>query len=230
MTKWSGKGESIFIKLPRIGSLVYDKLMQESPMQLYYQQIAQELMKNFQGGNLLDVGTGPGRLLQAIHNLNPAIELYGLDISASMISRARKNLTGIKVDLRLGTVRKTDFPGDFFDLVTCSGSFYLWDKPEEGLQEIHRILKRGRSAYLFECDRECDRKVLESSLRENLRHMNLMARFIGPKAIKQALDAAYGKEEVSDIVKRTSFGQSFSIQERTFSRLGMWMCIELKKV
>ncbi len=230
MTKWTRRGETIFIRLPRIGSVVYDNLMQGSPMRLYYHQIAQDLMRNFSDGCLLDVGTGPGRLLQAIHNLNPAIELYGLYISASMMSLAQKNLTGIKVNLRQGNVRKTNFSSDYFDLVTCSGSFYLWDKPEEGLQEIHRILKSGKTAYLYECNRECDRKAMQLSLKENLRHLNVIAKIIGPLAIKQALDAAYSKEEMSDIVKRTSFGHSFSIQEKTISGLAIWLCIELRKV
>jgi ubiquinone/menaquinone biosynthesis C-methylase UbiE len=230
VNKWTGRGETIFIKLPRIGSAVYDNLMQESPMQRYYHEIAQGLMSRFSEGCLLDVGTGPGRLLQAIHNINPAIELYGLDISASMVSRAQKNLAGIKVNLRQGNIRKTDFPSDFFDVVTCSGSFYLWDKPEEGLQEIHRVLKSGNSAYLYECNRECDREAMQLSLRENLRHLNVIAKIIGPLAIKQALDAAYSKEEISDIVKRTSFGNSFSIQEKTISGLAIWFCIELRKV
>jgi ubiquinone/menaquinone biosynthesis C-methylase UbiE len=230
MTKWTRRGETLFIRLPRIGSVVYDKLMQESPMQLYYHQIAQDLMRNFSEGCLLDLGTGPGRLLQAIHDLNPAIELYGLDISAVMISLAQKNLTGIKANLRQGNVRQTDFSSDYFDVVTCSGSFYLWDKPEEGLQEIHRVLKKGKTAYLYECNRECDRKAMQLALRENLRHLSVIAKIIGPFAIRQALDAAYSKEEIRDIVKRTSFGQNFSIQEKTISGLAIWLCIALRKI
>jgi 2-polyprenyl-3-methyl-5-hydroxy-6-metoxy-1,4-benzoquinol methylase len=62
--------------------------MRGSPMELYYKEIAQDLTSRLSAGRLLDVGTGPGRLLQAIHNLNYTIELYDLDISASMIKQA----------------------------------------------------------------------------------------------------------------------------------------------
>jgi ubiquinone/menaquinone biosynthesis C-methylase UbiE len=231
MSKWTSNGETIFLKLPRIGSTIYDHLMQESPMGLFYQQIAQDLMNHFQGGRLLDVGTGPGRLLRAIYDIDPTVELNGLDISPAMINQARKNLKGIDVELRQGDVRKTDFPNDYFDLVACSGSFHLWNQPEEGLQEIHRILKDGRTAYLYEFNRESDREAIRSSLKENLRHMSVMARMLGPLAIKLALDAAYrNKEEISNIVKRTDFGQSYSIQEKTISGLAIWLCIELPKV
>lgn len=229
MTKWTSRGELIFFKLPRIGSLLYDKLMHNSPMQLYYQEIAQNLTNRLPAGRLLDVGTGPGRLLQAIHGINPAIELYGLDISAAMIKQAQKNLSGIAVNLRQGNIRQTDFPSDYFDLVACSGSFYLWNPPEEGLQEIHRVLKRGQRAYLFECDRESDRQAMRVSLRKNLRQVNVLAKIFGPLAITQALDAAYNRKEIGEIVQRTSFARHFSIADIAISGLAMWMRIELRK-
>ena len=40
------------------------------PMQLYYKEIAQDLTSRLSAGRLLDVGTGPGRLLQAICRLS----------------------------------------------------------------------------------------------------------------------------------------------------------------
>jgi ubiquinone/menaquinone biosynthesis C-methylase UbiE len=198
-------------------------------MQLYYKEIAQDLTSRLSAGRLLDVGTGPGRLLQAIHSLNSAIELYGLDISPSMIKQAQKNLFGMDVNLRQGNIRQTDFPGDYFDLVTCTGSFYLWDQPEAGLQEVYRLLKSGQTAYLFECYRESDRQALQEALRKNLRHLNVLSRIFGPLAIKQALEAAYNKNEISDIVKRTSFASSFSLDEITISGLAMWVRIALRK-
>jgi ubiquinone/menaquinone biosynthesis C-methylase UbiE len=229
MNKWTSKGESIFFRLPRIGAVLYDKLMHNSPMQLYYKEIAEDLTSRLSAGRLLDVGTGPGRLLQAIHGLNPAIELYGLDISAAMLKQARKNLYGIAVNLRQGNIRHTDFPNDYFDLVACTGSLYLWERPEEGLQEIYRILKSGQSAILFECDRESDRQALQIPLRENLRQVNMLSKIFGPLAIKQALDAAYSRKEISEIIQRTSFAPHFSVAEVTISGLPMWFRIELLK-
>ena len=198
-------------------------------MQLYYKEIAEDLTSRLSVGCLLDVGTGPGRLLQAVHSINPAIELYGLDISAAMIKQAQKNLSGIAVNLRQGNIRQTDFPSDYFDLVACTGSFYLWERPEEGLQEIYRMLKSGQRAILFECDRESDRQALQLPLRENLRHVNMLAKIFGPLAIKQALDVAYSQKEIGEIVQRTSFAQHFSVADVTISGLRMWVRVELRK-
>ncbi len=198
-------------------------------MQLYYKEIAQDLTNILSAGRLLDVGTGPGRLLQAIHSFNPAIELYGLDISAAMIKQAQKNLSGVAVNMRQGNIRQTDFPSNYFDLVACTGSFYLWDRPEEGLQEIYRILKSGQRAYLFECDRESDRQALQVPLRENLRRENVLSKIFGPLAIKQALGAAYSRQEIGEIIQRTNFAQHFSVADVTISGLRMWVRVELRK-
>ena len=229
MPRWAGRGEEIFITLPRVGSKIYDFLMRESPMQKYYLEIAQDLTSRIPGGRLLDVGTGPGRLIGEIHKINPNIELYGLDVSAAMLQQARKNLAGIPVDLRQGNIRNSGFPDESFDLVACTGSFYLWDRPEEGLQEIYRILKKNACAYLFECRREHDRRELKSALRENLRQVNPIAKILGPLAIRQALDAAYSKNEIVEIGKRSSFRSSFRMDDITLSRIPIWVRVELKK-
>jgi 2-polyprenyl-3-methyl-5-hydroxy-6-metoxy-1,4-benzoquinol methylase len=63
-------------------------------MQLHYREIAQDLTSRLSAGHLLDVGTGPGRLLQAIHSLNPAIDLYDLDISFHDLAGTKESLWG----------------------------------------------------------------------------------------------------------------------------------------
>jgi ubiquinone/menaquinone biosynthesis C-methylase UbiE len=164
-----------------------------------------------------------------VHTLNPSLELFGLDISAAMIGLAQKNLTGIKADLQQGNIRRTGYPDDYFDIVTCTGSFYLWDYPEEGLREIHRILKRGRSAHLYECRHEYDRQALQRALRDNLRHLNMISRIIGPLALTKALRMAYRRDEVTNIVSRTGFAGNFELHEMTFSGLPVWIRIDLRK-
>jgi ubiquinone/menaquinone biosynthesis C-methylase UbiE len=98
----------------------------------------------------LDIGTGHGRLLLEISKLNPKVELYGIDISEKMSECARINLSNINIDLKLGNINHTNFDNEFFDIITCTGSFYLWNTPIEGLNEIFRILKPNKTAILFE--------------------------------------------------------------------------------
>lgn len=164
-----------------------------------------------------------------IHKLNPEIELHGLDISPSMIHKAKVNLSTIPVDLRLGSIRVTDYPNDYFDLVTCSGSFYLWDFPADGLNEIHRILRTGFSAYLYETHTDFDRQHLRESIRENLQSENLVRRFFAPILLMKQLRMAYSKDEIRAIIDKTKFAESFSFESIKLAGLPIWLCIELKK-
>jgi SAM-dependent methyltransferase len=114
-------------------------------MRIQFQEIARELLARTNRGPLLDVGAGHSRLLRETSTVNPDIELYGLDISSAMVRRATKNLAGLKVDLRVANICSTGYEADFFDLVTCTGSFYLWSQPLAGLREVYRILVPGGS-------------------------------------------------------------------------------------
>jgi len=83
--------------------------------------------------------------------MNLRIDLYGLDISTSMLDVATLNLHTVRnVFLRKGNIIKTEYETDFFDCVVITGSLYNWDKPVDGLNEIYRILKTGKTAFIFE--------------------------------------------------------------------------------
>lgn len=89
------RGERFFANAPRFTGSVYDHLTQMKAWTSMYKEIAQDLVLRISRGRLLDIGTGPARLLLEIHRLNPDVELFGLDISDSMVQRAKKNLERI---------------------------------------------------------------------------------------------------------------------------------------
>jgi ubiquinone/menaquinone biosynthesis C-methylase UbiE len=81
------------------------------------------------------LGTGPGRLILEIRK-NQNIDLFCLDISASMVDVARQNLQKIKtIDLRVGNIISTGYQTEYFDCIVSTGSFYNWDNPEKCLDE-----------------------------------------------------------------------------------------------
>lgn len=125
----NSRGEATFAKLPRVAAALYGALSRTQSLRRQADDIAAFLVSQIERGRILDIGTSPGRLLLSIHGLAPALELYGLDISQSMVNLARKNLIDVAADLRVGTIARTDYDSYFFDLVTCTGSFYLWDNP-----------------------------------------------------------------------------------------------------
>jgi ubiquinone/menaquinone biosynthesis C-methylase UbiE len=215
--------------MPRFAARFYDWFLSMKPTQAQTHDVACDLATRINQGRLLDIGTGPGRLLLELHRLSPRIELFGLDISPAMIEVARKNLDSISVDLRQGRAEQTGLPADFFDLVTCTGSLYLWDYPEEGLQEIFRILKWGSSAYLFEVYKDVNQEAFRAALRSNLRELDRFRRLIGPFALRKALSIAARTDEYVTMIKDTSFAGSFTVDRVELGALPMWLRITLRK-
>jgi ubiquinone/menaquinone biosynthesis C-methylase UbiE len=224
------RDERHFVGLPRFGARLYDRFLYVEPIQARIVEIAHDLVSRAENGKWLDAGTGPGRLLIEINRLNPDIELFGLDISASMIEVARNNLQGIRADLRVSTMRHTDYESDFFTLVTSIGSFYLWDYPEESLEEIFRILKKGKSAYLFEVYKDVDKAEYRNALRKNLRQLNWVRRLVGPFALRKSLKMGYRTEDFVRIIEKTNFARSYTIEKIKLSGMPMWARITLKKM
>jgi len=223
------RGEASFINLPRFGVILYDRMTQSRAIKAQFRDIAQDLVSRVSRGRLLDIGTGPGRLLIEIYKLNSDIELFGLDVSSSMIEEARKNLTGIKADLRHGNIRRTSHESNFFDIITCTGSFYLWEYPAESLEEIYRILKEGKSAYLYETYKDFDRIELKKALQVNVKNERLLLRLITPFFLRKQLKMTYKSDEVVEIIEQTRFAGNYKLDKIILAGLPIWMRIELKK-
>ena len=223
------RGEIQFLRFPRFAAALYSRLTRTHSLQQQYQEIAACLTSQVHSGRLLDIGTGPGRLLLEVHKLNAGLQLYGLDISQAMIGLAQQNLVGVTTDLKMANVCATGYEGDFFDAVVCTGSFYLWDRPEQGLEEIHRILKPGCSAHLFETNRDYDRNAYRAALKANLKREGLAMRLFGPLLLAKALPMAYRPDEVEAIAGRTSFAGGCRIESVVLVGLPIWMHIQLAK-
>jgi len=224
------RGERYFVKLARFGASLYDKFLNVEPIQARMKEIASDLVSKTKKGPLLDVGTGPGRLLIEINSRNPEIELFGLDISASMVEVARKNLKNIPANLQIGSIRHANYENNYFSAIACSGSFYLWDYPEESIEEIYRILKEGQSAYLYEVYKDINKEEYQMALKSNLRQLNWMRRLFGPFAVRESIKKSYRIEEITKIIEKTSFAGNFSIEKIKLSGIPMWMRITLKKM
>lgn len=225
----TGRGQQDFIRLPGLAAWLYASLTQIESIQRQHHEIALRLTTRIDSGRILDVGTGPGFLLAEVHRLKPAIELHGMDISPAMIELAGKRLGDVPADLRVGDIRKTDYPDQFFDIVTCTGSFYLWDEPEKGLTEVHRILKTGGLALLFETYRDHDAQAVRTAIHQNLRRENVLRRIVSPRFLMQQFQMTYSTVEIADIVKRTPFANNFVIEKIILGGLPAWLGIQLSR-
>lgn len=226
----TSRGEKDFARFPRFAAWLYDWLLRTTPAETQTVEIARDLASRVDGGRLLDIGTGPGWLLLEVHKLNPRFELYGLDVSAEMVQRAKNNLKGVNVELRHGSIRSTGYKNDFFDLITSTGSFYLWDQPMECVDEIHRILKVGRSACLFESYRDHDTQEFRRALVANLAKVDSIRRPLCRFALKKQLRMTYRTEEFARILDRSKFANNYALTKVKLAGLPIWLRITLNKV
>jgi ubiquinone/menaquinone biosynthesis C-methylase UbiE len=200
-----------------------------------YREIAGRLpLENAQ--RVLDIGTGTGLQLRAIHQIQPHVELYGLDLSAAAVASARKALKDLDTDLRAGDVAETDYPDDFFDLATCNASFSYWKRPLDSLNEIYRILKPKGQALLFEPQRDIDIDDALDRIRKNMADQSFIRRWGAVQLNKFALQRGsslgmklYSLEELTDLAQASHFGKNSRVENTTLLNIPIFVCIHLYK-
>jgi len=219
----------------RIAARLQDAVSKRRKEVGLYKEIAEQLPLS-DTGRLLDVGTGSGLQLEVIHGMRPKLELFGLDISGAAIRVAHRNLAGIEVDLREGSIERTFYDDDFFDIVTCNASMSYWKSPISCFDEIYRILKPGGSAILFEPQKDIDMDALVETIRTNLADKSRLRRFAAINLNKFGLRwgrklglKLYSTDELEELANRSRFGDNNLIESVTLQNLPIFMRITLIK-
>lgn len=98
-----------------------------------------------QRATILDVGAGTGRFAQAMLDCAGFDgQVWGLDISAGMLRRARRRLVGYeRTALLRGDAGQLPFAGESFDAVVCLEALEFTRRPEQTLGELMRVLRPG---------------------------------------------------------------------------------------
>lgn len=74
------RGETLYIDMPSFAARLYDNLTSTRGVNKSFEEIASFIGSFLQTGRLLDIGTGPGRLLAEINKRIPQIELGNLPV------------------------------------------------------------------------------------------------------------------------------------------------------
>jgi ubiquinone/menaquinone biosynthesis C-methylase UbiE len=137
-----------------IGAKFYSILQGVSPLRKkLFGDIAEDICKYITSGIILDVGTGPGNLPFEIAKRSK-LEIVGIDLSESMITIARKNkqkiCPGANIRFEVADSVKLPFADESFDLVVSTMSMHHWSKPQLGVSEIGRVLKKTGTALIYD--------------------------------------------------------------------------------
>jgi ubiquinone/menaquinone biosynthesis C-methylase UbiE len=200
-----------------------------------YREIASYLPLEIPG-RVLDIGTGTGLQLRAIHDRQPKASLYGLDLSPPAIKAAQSALKDLKVDLRVGDIAAAPFENDFFQVVTCNASMSYWENPRDCFNEIYRILRPGGEALLFEPHQEIDIAAALKQIRKNMRDKGPLRRWGAVQLNKFGLQRGsrigmklYTRQELIDLAQSSNFGDSSSVEETSLLDIPIFLCIHLVK-
>lgn len=132
---------------------LYDALF-GNPARGFYSLVAEDVLSQAPAGEILDVGSGPGRLAVLLAKMDPRVDVTGVDISPEMVAKASRRAAkaGLaeRVHFAEGEVESLPFADDRFAAVVSTFSLHHWSYPVGGLQEIHRVLKPGGRALIYD--------------------------------------------------------------------------------
>jgi ubiquinone/menaquinone biosynthesis C-methylase UbiE len=108
-------------------------------------RLAAELLDVQPTDRVLEIGFGPGKLIQRLARRATEGFVAGVDPSAVMVRQAtRRNRPFIqqgRVALYQGAVSRLPFPDRQFTKVCAVNSFQFWPRPEDDLREVRRVLQ-----------------------------------------------------------------------------------------
>jgi SAM-dependent methyltransferase len=137
--------------LPTAG--MYDALV-ASVLEGFYARVAAGVAAGYPRGTLLEIGSGPGRLAVRLAREVPDLAVIGVDISDAIVERAARRAAGAglseRVRFEVGNVDALPLSDAEFDGVVSTLSLHHWPDPVRGLSEIHRVLKSGGEARVYD--------------------------------------------------------------------------------
>ena len=132
---------------------MYDALV-AAVLEGFYARVASEVAAAYPDGEVLEVGSGPGRLAVRLAREGPGMMLTGVDISEAMVERAARRAAGAglseRVRFEVGDVGALPLPDQEFDGIVSTLSLHHWSDPASGLAEICRVLKPGGEARIYD--------------------------------------------------------------------------------
>lgn len=112
------------------------------------------------GDRLLDIGCGPGLLLNRA--LEGGIESYGVDLSQVALGMVESQAPGAKVGA--SNAERLCFRDHSFDHITCIGVFEHFLSPEGALAEMRRVLKPSGRLCIMVPNAYCLKWLLEAKI------------------------------------------------------------------
>jgi len=157
------------------------------------------IASGIKGGDILEVGPGPGYVgLELAKKIHPA-SLTGCEISPAMIRFAEKNAAAYSIPARyvLGNCMEMPFEAESFDTIISNGSLHEWENPISAFNEIYRVLRTGGRYCITDLRRDVH------PLKKAMVYMSTQPKEMRPGLIT-SLKAAYTISEITELLRHSN--------------------------
>lgn len=161
--------------------------------------IEEMIATGIKGGDLLEIGPGPGYVgLELAKKISPK-SLTGCEISPAMLVFARKNAADYGIDAQYvqGNAMEMPFAEGTFDAVISNGSMHEWENPIRVFDEIYRVLRPGGRYCITDLRRDAH-PLKKTAILLSVR----------PKAMRPgyvtSLNAAYTLTEITELLRHSA--------------------------
>lgn len=157
------------------------------------------IASGIKGGDVLEVGPGPGYVgLELAKKIHPT-SLTGCEISPAMLRFAEKNATEYKIPARyvLGNCMDMPFKDNSFDSVISNGSLHEWENPICAFNEVYRVLRNGGRYCITDLRRDVH------PLKKAMVYFSTRPKEMRPGLIS-SLNAAYTLSEITELLRHSA--------------------------
>jgi ubiquinone/menaquinone biosynthesis C-methylase UbiE len=168
------------------------------------------LKAGIDGGNVLEIGPGPGYVGLEWLKATSGSTITGCEISREMIRLAEKNAREYGFEARTnyveGNCMEMPFAEGSFDAVFSNGSLHEWEEPVRVFNEIARVLKPGGRFFISDMRRDVNPAVKW-----------LIYFMTKPKEIRPgfltSLNASYTIDEMDSLVAQSTLKNAAVIRD-----------------
>ena len=169
-----------------------------------YDSLIKTITQDYHMNNpvILDIGSGPGILLERVYHNFPQSYLIGLDRSPEMQMTAQNHLKNQPIHLVIGDSEFIPLQHDSVDIIISRFSVCYWNNVQNAVQEIKRILRPNGFGFFQMLNKDFSKfRLMMMKLLMNIHHTP-------PDVLSYHIDTfkiAYSIDEINNILEESSF-------------------------